>query len=52
MLFKFIKEIIKCITNKLKIGIIPFIIGIPTSLIGTDAKSAIIIAIASSNGCN
>ena len=46
----FIIEIIKCITNKPSIEIIPFDIGIPGSVIGIDAKSAIIIAIASSNG--
>ena len=31
--------------------IIPLVIGMPVSDIGTDAKSAIIIAITSSNGC-
>ena len=46
----FIIEIIKCITNNPNIGIIPFVIGIPESDIGIEAKSAIIIAIASSNG--
>ena len=44
-------DITRCITSKPKIGIIPFEIGIPISVIGIDAKSAIIIDIASSNGC-
>ena len=52
MLLMFIIEITKCITKSPKIGIIPFVIGIPTSVIGIEAKSAIIIEIASSNGCN
>ena len=33
-------------------GIIPFDIGIPISVIGIEAKSAIIMEIANSNGCN
>ena len=45
-------EISKCITSKPKIGINPFNIGVPTSDIGIEAKSAIIIEIASSNGCS
>ena len=51
MILKLIIEIINWINNNARIGIIPFVIGIPVSLIGTDAKSAIIIAITSSNGC-
>ena len=47
-----IKDINKCITKSPSIGIIPLEIGIPISVIGIDARSAIIIAIASSNGCN
>ena len=45
-----IKDINICIASKANIGIIPLAIGIPTSAIGTAAKSAIIIEIASSNG--
>ena len=48
----FITDINKCITSNPNIGIIPFEIGTPVSVIGIDAKSAIIIEIASSNGCN
>ena len=51
LLFMFNTDITRCITSKPKIGIIPFEIGIPISVIGIDAKSAIIIDIASSNGC-
>ncbi len=45
-------EISKCITNNPNIGIIPLNIGTPTSDIGIDAKSAIIIDITNSKGCN
>ena len=51
ILFKLSIEIINCIKSKASIGIIPLVIGIPVSDIGTDAKSAIIIAITSSKGC-
>lgn len=51
ILFKLIIDIINCNNNKASIGIIPFDIGIPVSDIGTDAKSAIIIAITNSKGC-
>ena len=51
ILFRFIIDITNCTNNSARIGIIPFVIGIPVSAIGTDAKSAIIIAITSSNGC-
>lgn len=44
-------DIINCNNNNVSIGIIPLKIGIPGSDIGTDAKSAIIIAITNSNGC-
>ncbi len=52
MLFRLIIEITKSINSKASIGIIPFVIGIPVSAIGTDAKSAIIIEITNSKGCN
>ena len=42
---------INCNNNNASIGIIPLNIGIPVSDIGTDAKSAIIIAITNSKGC-
>ena len=51
MLFKFSIDIVRCITNNPNIGIIPFDIGTPVSVIGKVAKSAIIIEIANSNGC-
>ena len=43
---------VKCITKSPKIGIIPLDIGIPNSVMGIDAKSAIIIEMANSKGCN
>ena len=52
ILFTLRNDITRCISNNPKIDIIPLVIGIPESVIGIDAKSAIIIAIASSNGCN
>lgn len=51
MLFKLRIDIINCNNNNARIGIIPLNMGIPVSDIGTDAKSAIIIAITSSKGC-
>ena len=51
VLFIFNIDIIKCINNSPNIATIPFDIGIPVSVIGIVAKSAIIIDIASSNGC-
>ena len=51
VLFKFSIDIVRCITNNPNIGIIPFDIGTPVSVIGKVAKSAIIIEIANSNGC-
>ena len=51
ILFKLIIDIINCNNNSASIGIIPSNIGIPVSDIGTEAKSAIIMAITSSNGC-
>ena len=51
-LFKLIIEINKCITKSPKMGIIPLVIGIPGSAMGIVAKSAIIMEIASSKGCN
>ena len=52
MLLRFINEINKCNVSSPNMGIIPLTIGIPTSAIGTLAKSAIIIDIASSKGCS
>lgn len=44
-------DIINCNNNNASIGIIPLNMGMPVSDMGTDAKSAIIIAITNSNGC-
>ena len=51
ILFKLIIDIINCNNNNASIGIIPLKIDIPVSDMGTEAKSAIIIAITNSNGC-